>query len=191
MGTNKQITVSAKNVLKCEKCKVVFKNNDDKTRHMLTHTEEKPFDCKLFGKTYSKRDKMESHLTAHGKSTDNKDTCDETPSLTKEKAADPNKYGTQAQSYYKTRTAKWIPNEMMNPNDLYKFVRKDPRGQKFNCTICSFSHKEIISTRNHVGSAHFPPLLTYHCDQCDKKFATKNEYVKHKSNKHNRVLLVF
>jgi len=77
-----------------------------------------------------------------------------------------------------------------DPSELLQFVRKDPADQKFYCSLCDkFSHKASYNTRNHVESHHFPNMFSYQCDQCDKSFATKSNFLMHRSRKHKPVKL--
>jgi len=78
-------------------------------------------------------------------------------------------------------------DNIQDPDELLKFVRKDPTDLKNHCLLCNqFSHKSIYSARNHVESSHFPLLFSYRCDQCDQVLTTRNALDRHRSNKHKK-----
>ena len=69
--------------------------------------------------------------------------------------------------------------DILEPDDLRKFIRKDKADLKFYCTLCSLSrHKSMYTVRLHVEAIHFPKLFLYHCDQCVETFPSH----RHQSN---------
>jgi len=67
--------------------------------------------------------------------------------------------------------------------DLNNYIAKISEGQ-FKCNICGQVSSRKGDLRKHVENKHFPGLFEYSCDQCEKKFNTKNKYYIHRS-RHN------
>ena len=77
-------------------------------------------------------------------------------------------------------------NDIQEPNDLMKHVKRDLTDRKYHCELCSlFSHVARGNARNHVEARHFPNMFTYHCDLCDKTYSSRDTYASHRSIKHN------
>jgi len=75
--------------------------------------------------------------------------------------------------------------EILRPDDLYKFCIRDEGHNRWSCTICyEFSHQGRQRVRNHVESKHYPTTFQYFCDKCDKICNTKKALEVHTSEKH-------
>ena len=71
--------------------------------------------------------------------------------------------------------------EIQNPEDLKKFILKEPVTSLYVCGICSnLRHKVLSNVRAHIESKHYSHMFTYECKYCDKTFNTKTGFTKHK-----------
>ena len=72
--------------------------------------------------------------------------------------------------------------------DLHGYTSKITEGEnkgKFQCNLCGQIRICKSHLLEHVEAKHFPGSYEYQCDQCDKKFDTKNKWRKHRSTVHS------
>jgi len=71
--------------------------------------------------------------------------------------------------------------EIHSPDDLKKYILREPVTRLNVCGICShFKHKVITNVREHIESKHYSHMFTYECKFCQKTFNTKMGLAKHK-----------
>jgi len=71
--------------------------------------------------------------------------------------------------------------EIQSPDDLKKYILREPVTRLNVCGICSiFKHKVITNVREHIESKHYSHMFTYECKFCQKTFNTKMGLAKHK-----------
>jgi len=71
--------------------------------------------------------------------------------------------------------------EIQSPDDLKKYILREPVTRLNVCGICSnFKHKVITNVREHIESKHYSHMFTYECKFCGKTFNTKMGLAKHK-----------
>ena len=72
--------------------------------------------------------------------------------------------------------------------DLHGYSSKITEGEnigKFHCNLCGKISNNISDSFRHVESIHFPGSRQYECDQCGKKFDTRNKLYKHRFHVHS------
>ena len=72
--------------------------------------------------------------------------------------------------------------------DLNNYIAKISEGEnfgQFKCNICGHVSSRKFNLQLHVESKHFPGLVEYSCDQCEKKFNTMAKYNHHRSYHHS------
>eukprot|EP00092_Neocalanus_flemingeri_P011394 GFUD01012277.1.p1 GENE.GFUD01012277.1~~GFUD01012277.1.p1 ORF type:complete len:357 (-),score=89.00 GFUD01012277.1:331-1401(-) len=76
-------------------------------------------------------------------------------------------------------------SEIQSPDDLKKYILREPVTRLNVCGICSnFKHKVITNVREHIESKHYSHMFTYECKFCQKTFNTKMGLAKHKPKCH-------
>jgi len=76
--------------------------------------------------------------------------------------------------------------EIQTPDDLKKYILREPVTRLNVCGICSnFKHKVITNVREHIESKHYSHMFTYECKFCQKTFNTKMGLAKHKPKCHD------
>lgn len=64
------------NMFHCELCPLVFELRRNLRRHMLTHTNERPFSCDFCEKTFKRKDNLQKHIRdVHAEKNFNCNTC--------------------------------------------------------------------------------------------------------------------
>ncbi|XP_053657775.1 zinc finger protein 267-like [Anopheles marshallii] len=58
---------TGRNKKACSLCGRQFLRSDDLTRHMRTHTGERPYECKLCLKSYKQRSELKEHMLTHSR----------------------------------------------------------------------------------------------------------------------------
>jgi len=72
--------------------------------------------------------------------------------------------------------------------DLNNYIEKVSEGVnsgRFKCNICGYVSSAKYNLQRHVESKHFPGLVEYSCDQCEKDFNTSTKYHNHRRLHHS------
>ena len=54
-----------RNLIECEICKMIFKTKESLRRHMLTHSQQKPYLCETCNLSFKQRSQLENHARIH------------------------------------------------------------------------------------------------------------------------------
>ena len=68
--------------------------------------------------------------------------------------------------------------------DLNRYIEK-VNFEQFKCNICGYVSSKKDHVRMHVENKHFPGLVEYSCDQCEKNFNTMTKYRNHRNYHHS------
>ena len=72
--------------------------------------------------------------------------------------------------------------------DLSNHIEKISEGTnlgQFKCNICGYVSSQKYNLQRHLENVHFPGMVEYSCDQCERKFNSKSKYYKHRSLYHS------
>ncbi|XP_076840537.1 LOW QUALITY PROTEIN: zinc finger protein 64 [Brachyhypopomus gauderio] len=150
----------------------------DMERHMLTHTGERPFECELCHKRFSRRDKLNLHSRSH--TGEKPHRCKHCPYA----AADSSSLKKHLRVHYDERPFKCqiCPYASRNSSQLTVHLRSHTGDAPFQCNQCDAKFKINSDLKRHsrTHSGEKP----YQCDLCDYRCAMKANLKSHVQLKH-------
>ncbi|KAM3832009.1 PR domain zinc finger protein 5 [Vipera latastei] len=141
------ITHSEKRPYTCEVCNKSFKRLDQVTAHKIIHNEDKPYKCKLCGKGFAHRNVYKNHKKTH--SEERPFQCEECKAL------------------------------FRTPFSLQRHLLIHNSERTFKCDHCDATFKRKDTLNVHIQVVH-DGHKKYKCDLCDKAFVTPSVLKSHK-----------
>ncbi|XP_065142705.1 zinc finger protein 64 isoform X1 [Paramisgurnus dabryanus] len=151
----------------------------DMERHILTHTGERPFECELCHKRFSRRDKLNLHSRLHTGEKPHK--CKHCPYA----AADSSSLKKHLRIHVDERPfhCQICPYASRNSSQLTVHLRSHTGDAPFQCNQCNAKFKINSDLKRHsrVHSGEKP----YKCDLCEYRCAMKANLKSHVHLKHS------
>ncbi|XP_074084432.1 PR domain zinc finger protein 5 isoform X3 [Macrotis lagotis] len=141
------ITHSEKRPYNCEVCNKSFKRIDQVAAHKIIHSEDKPYKCKLCGKGFAHRNVYKNHKKTH--SEERPFQCEECKAL------------------------------FRTPFSLQRHLLIHNSERTFKCDQCDATFKRKDTLNVHIQVVH-DGHKKYKCDLCDKAFVTPSVLKSHK-----------
>ena len=161
-------------VYECTICHWKFKIRQHLTRHMLSHTDEKRFECEVCGKTFNRKSNMKNHRKIHAGYTCEK--CNQHFTSLKDYRAheeeDKCPKLSEPQSALVPVNSDAQKDTAIVPKKITKSA--DSKGQIFRCNICNTMYGYQAGLKRHMRQKHSQGTVAvkpkHACPICGKVF---------------------
>nr|XP_006812793.1 PREDICTED: zinc finger protein 729-like [Saccoglossus kowalevskii] len=162
--------------LKCEQCGKEFLRKSRLDRHMLIHSDVKPFKCKHCEKRYYTVGNLKKHIKMHtGKKTYKCIECGAKFRL-KARLISHVKSHSRIVSFQCDHCGQSFSQN----SDLVCHMRTHTREKLYKCIVCDHRFITESSLKSHVSALHFSHSSFRHvCKRCGKSYLKKSELKKH------------
>jgi uncharacterized C2H2 Zn-finger protein len=158
---------------KCETCDKAFSRKNDLSRHMQTHTGEKPHVCETCGKAFARYSDLTMHMRTHsGVKPHVCKTCDKAFSQSGHLAMH-----LRTHSGEKPFVCETCGMAFSKSNTLVRHMRTHTREQPYECKTCgkAFSESGHLARHTRTHTREQP----YECKTCGKVFSRSDSRTSH------------
>lgn len=162
----------------CDVCKKEFSRGQTLRVHMLTHTEERPFECDICQEQFKSETYLKAHKLRHS-------------GVKNFSCADcPQSFCTKTELNFHCRNMHSEEKPLECPECNKGFVKqsqlqvhmkvhaKEKASSSFKCPKCAMGFKTIVSLNKHLKGKHTPEK--YSCDKCKKEFRLSKSLETHR-----------
>ncbi|KAM9365120.1 zinc finger and BTB domain-containing protein 40 isoform 2-T2 [Pholidichthys leucotaenia] len=178
----------------CQYCKAVFAQSIELTRHVRTHTGDRPYVCRECGKGYSQASGLTVHLQTFHNLSEPHDCQKCALSFSSLEEHQQHIQEFHPKEYHKCPTC----SKVFISSTLLEKHKSTHTGMKpFSCDLCNKSYQQLSGLWYHNRTNH-PEVYASHtrqlkslvqCDICFKFFPNGSSLAKHHSDEHQGVEL--
>ncbi|XP_057321064.1 zinc finger protein 37 homolog [Microplitis mediator] len=173
--SHKRYRHNGRKLFNCEQCDYASNIKFNLIYHKRTHTSERPYQCFCCSFTFTYKNALKSHLFTH---IDKNLSCD----ICHEKFTEANSLITHIIYYHsfspsvRARQCKVCRELFPDRYSLQIHTETHKNRSLFKCHICCYTTKSLQILLIHVKKHVRQKII---CNDCDKSFANKNEFLQH------------
>lgn len=164
---------SHKRALECEICHKSFSNKHKLNKHVIIHTDERPYSCEICNKSFNHSSNLLRHINDHSKIRPYKcENCPKTFVVKTELRLHMRRHTGERPHQCDICSKTYLRKAYLN-NHMKIHTAK----HLYECEICSKTFTTSLSLYNHlyIHSGASP----YKCEECKKSFTTRSSLARH------------
>uniref|UniRef100_G3VF76 CCCTC-binding factor n=1 Tax=Sarcophilus harrisii TaxID=9305 RepID=G3VF76_SARHA len=179
-AANQAETKGTKWTFHCEICKFTSSKMSSLTRHMKTHTAEKPHMCHLCPKAFRTGTLLRNHLNTHTGTRPYKCSDCEMAFVTSGELGRHRRYKHTHEKRFKCSMCNYASVEA---SKLKRHIRSHTGERPFPCSFCNYASKDIFKLKRHMTS--HSGEKPYECSFCSARFSQSGTLKIHVLQKHS------